>query len=145
MDLSKLSQNDRITLGAAATVAVTALLSISNAWGALMFLSLAAGVGAIAVILQPMLAPTVTLPVTKVQALLGLGGLATVATGLTALNWLGWIIEYPGKFDTIQFVVGLVAAIVLTVISFQAFKAERAATAASAAPAAPTAPAAPVA
>ena len=96
MDLSKLSQNDRITLGAAAVVAVTALLSISNAWGALMFLSLAAGVGAIAVILQPMLAPTVKLPVTKAQALVGLGGVATVATGLTALNWLEWIIEYFG-------------------------------------------------
>lgn len=141
MDLSKLSQNDRITLGAAATVALTALLSISNAWGALMFLSLAAGVGAIAVILQPMLAPTVKLPVTKVQALVGLGGVATVATGLTALNWLEWIIEYPGEFDTIQFVVGFAAAIVLLVISFQAFKAERAATAAPSTPAAPAAPA----
>ena len=128
MDLSKLSQNDRITLGAAAAVAVTALLSISNDWGALMFLSLVAGAGAIAVILQPMLAPTVKLPVTKAQALVGLGGLATVATGLTALNWLGWIIEHPAKFDTIQFLVGLAAAIVLFVVSFQAFKAEREAT-----------------
>jgi hypothetical protein len=138
MDLSKLSQNDRITLGAAAVVAVTALLSISNAWGALMFLSLAAGVGAIAVILQPVLAPTVTLPVTKAQALVGLGGVATVATSLTALNWLGWIIEYFASFDTIQFMAGFAAAIVLLVISFQAFKAERAA-AAAATPAAPAA------
>ena len=137
MDLSKLSQNDRITLGAAIAVVVTALLSISNAWGALMFLSLAAGVGAIAVIFQPMLAPTVKLPVTKAQALVGLGGVATMATGLTALNWLEWIIEHPAKFDTIQFVVGLAAAIVLLVVSFQAFKAERAATATPAAPAAP--------
>jgi len=133
MDLSKLSQHDRITLGTAAAVAVTALLSISNAWGALMFLSLAAGIGAIAVILQPMLAPTVKLPVTKAQALVGLGGVATVATGLTALNWLEWIIEHPGKFDTIQFLVGFAAAIVLFATSFQAFKAERAAAAVPAA------------
>jgi hypothetical protein len=143
MDLSKLSQNDRITLGAAAVVAVTALLSISNAWGALMFLSLAAGVGAIAVILQPIVAPTVNLPVTKVQALVGLGGVATAASGLTALNWLEWIIEHPAKFDTIQFMAGLAAAIVLLVISFQAFKAERGATTATAttAPATPATPA----
>ena len=128
MDLSKLSQNDRITLGAAAVVAVTALLSISNAWGALMFLSLAAGAGAIAVILQPIVAPTVKLPVTKAQALVGLGGVATVATGLTALNWLEWILHYPGEFDTIQFMTGLAAAIVLFAISFQAFKSGREAT-----------------
>src|SRR4030095_4715289 len=43
MDFSKLSQNDRIALGAAGVVVITALLSISNDWGALMFLSLGAG------------------------------------------------------------------------------------------------------
>jgi hypothetical protein len=125
VDLSKLSQNDRITLGAAAVVVVTALLSISNDWGALMFLSLAAGAGAIAVILQPIVSPATALPVTKGAALLGLGGVATVATGLSGLNWLGWIIGHLASFDTIQFMTGLAAAVVLLYFGYVAFKAER--------------------
>ncbi|HEX5015132.1 MAG TPA: hypothetical protein VFV72_13355 [Candidatus Limnocylindrales bacterium] len=127
MDFSKLSQNDRITLGAGAVVVVTALLSITNEWGALMFLSLAAGSGAIALVLQPFFAPAVTLPVTKAMALFGIGAIATIATGLSGLNWLGWIIEHPLRFDTIQFLTGLAAAVVLLVIGFQAFQAERSA------------------
>ncbi|HET9347004.1 MAG TPA: hypothetical protein VFO05_15025 [Candidatus Limnocylindrales bacterium] len=125
MDFSKLSQNDRITLGAGAVVFVTALLSISNDWGALMFLSLAAGAGAIAVILQPIVSPATALPVTKGQALLGLGGTAAVATGLSGLNWLGWIVEHLASFDTIQFMTGFAAAVVLLYLSYTAFKAER--------------------
>ena len=125
MKFSKLSQNDRITLGAAAIVVVTALLSITNDWGALMFLSLAAGGVAIAVILQPIVSPATALPVTKGQALLGLGGVATVATGLSGLNWLGWIIEHLASFDTIQFMTGFAAAVILLYFGFVAFKAER--------------------
>lgn len=125
MDFSKLSQNDRITLGAGVVVSMTALLSITNDWGALMVLSLAAGVGAIALVLQPFFAPQVVLPVTKATALFGLGAVATVSTGLSGLNWLGWIIEHMIRFDTIQFLTGLAAAIVLLVIGFQAFQAER--------------------
>jgi uncharacterized membrane protein len=125
MDFSKLSQNDRLTLGAGAVVVITALLSIGNDWGALMFLSLAAGAGAIALVLQPMLAPTATLPVTKAQALVGLGAVATISTGLSGLNWLGYILEHLIKFDTVQFLTGLAAAVVLFVIGFQAFQSER--------------------
>ena len=128
MDFSKLSQNDRITLGAAAVVVVTALLSITNDWGALMFLSLAAGAGAIAVIVQPIVAPAASLPVPKGAALLGLGATAAVATGLSGLNWLGWIIEHVTRFDTIQFVTGFAAAVVLLYFGYVAFKAERGAT-----------------
>jgi hypothetical protein len=127
MDLSKLSRNDRITLGAAAVVVVTALLSISNEWGALMFLSLAAGGAAIAVILQPIAAPATALPVSKGFALLGLGGTATVATGLSGLNWLGWIVEHLASFDTIQFMTGFAAAVIVLFFGYVAFKAERAA------------------
>jgi hypothetical protein len=126
MTFSKLSQNDRLTLGAGAIVVVTALLSISNEWGALMFLSLAAGAGAIAVVLLPIVSPAMTLPVTKATAILGLGAVAAVATGLSGLNWLGWIVEHFARFDTIQFLTGLAAAVVLAVIGFQGFQAERA-------------------
>jgi hypothetical protein len=129
MDLTKLSSNDRITLGAAGVVVITALLSIGNDWGALMFLSLVAGAGTIALVLQPMFAPALALPVTKGAALLGLGAMATVATGLSGLNWLGWIIEHFARFDTIQFIVGLAAAAILLWIGFQTFQAERTAVA----------------
>jgi hypothetical protein len=125
MDFSKLSQNDRITLGAATVVVITALLSIGNAWGAIMFLSLAAGAGAIVVVLQPIVAPTAVLPVTKGVALVGLGATATIATSLAGLNWIGYILEYLVRFDTFQFLAGLAAAAVLLVIGFQAFQSER--------------------
>ena len=125
MDFTKLSQNDRLTLGAGTVVVITALLSISNGWGALMFLSLAAGAGAIGVVLRPFFAPAVSRPATKGVTLLGLGAVATAATGLSGLNWLGWILEHIAKFDTIQFLTGLAAAVVLLVIGFQLFQAER--------------------
>lgn len=125
MDFSKLSQNDQLTLGAGVVVVITALLSISNDWGILMVLSLAAGAGAIGVVLQPFFAPAVALPATKGVTLLGLGAVATAATGLSGFNWLGWILEHVAKFDTIQFLAGLAAAVVLLVIGFQSFQAER--------------------
>ena len=133
MDFSKLSRNDRITLGAGAVVVVTALLSITNDWGALMFLSLAAGAGAIAVILQPIVAPTAQIPVTKAMALVAFGATATVATALSGLNWFGYILTNLIEFDTIQFLTGFAAAVVLLVIGFQAFQAERTRTAPKAA------------
>jgi hypothetical protein len=90
-----------------------------------MVLSLAAGAGAIAVVLQPTFAPAVTLPTTKSVAILCLGAIATLATGLSGLNWLGWILENVASFDTIQFLTGFAAAVVLLVIGFQAFQAGR--------------------
>jgi hypothetical protein len=125
VDLSKLSQNDRVALGAAGVVVITALLSISNEWGALMLLSLAAGAGVVAVVLQPFVAPTAKLPTTKGAALLGLGAVATVATGLSGLNWIEYIVEHLARFDTVQFLTGLAAAIVVLGIGFTTFQAER--------------------
>jgi hypothetical protein len=134
MDFSKLSQSDRVALGAAGVVVITALLSISNDWGALMFLSLAAGAGVIAVVLLPKLSPATSLPVSKGTAIFGLGAVASVATGLSGLNWLGWILEHVTRFDTIQFLVGFAAALVILAIGFQAFQAERTSAAAQQVP-----------
>jgi hypothetical protein len=136
MDFKKISQNDRIALGAAGVVVITALLSISNDWGALMFLSLAAGAGVIAVVLLPQLSPATSLPVSKGTALFGLGAVASVATGLSGLNWLGWILEHVTRFDTIQFLAGFAAALIVLAIGFQAFQAERTSTASQVPPAA---------
>lgn len=129
MDFTKLSSNDRVALGASGVVVITALLSISNDWGALMFLSLAAGAGVIAIVLLPFVSPATTLPTTKGAALLGLGAVATVATGLAGLNWIEYIVEHLVRFDTIQFLTGLAAAAVVLWIGFTTYQAERSAAA----------------
>ena len=90
-----------------------------------MFLSLAAGAGAIAVVLLPIASPATTLPTTKGVALLGLGAVATVATGLSGLNWIEYIFEHLARFDTIQFLTGLAAAVVVLSIGFRTYQAER--------------------
>lgn len=136
MDLTKLNQNDKFALLAGAVVAITGLISVVNNWGVFMVLSVLAGVLAVFLILQPQLAPTTKLPVTKGLGLLGAGLIATVASGLTAVDWLGWILEHVASFDTVQFVIGLVFAIVLLWAGWAAYKAERGT-------AAPTTPAAP--
>ena len=121
MNFSSLGSNDRTALIAAAVVVITALLSISNNWGLLMVVSLLGGIGVIAVILQPQLAPTMKLPTSKGGALLGLGAITTLATALTALNWLWWIPGHLLTFDAIQFLVGLVAAIVMLYAGWMAY------------------------
>ena len=125
MDLSKLTQTERLILAAASVVVVTALLSLSNSWGLLMGLSLLGGLGAIAVVLQPQLAPGTRLPTTRAAALVALGAVTTVATFLTALNWVEWIFEHLGSFDTLQFLVGLGAAAIMLLLGFSAYQAER--------------------
>jgi hypothetical protein len=142
MDFSKLSSNDRTALIAAVIVTVTGLISVTNNWGVFMILSLLAGLAAVFVVLQPQVAPAMKLPAPKGVSLLGAGGVATVATGLTAIDWLGWIFDHLISFDTIQFVAGLVAAIVLLYAGWMAYTSERG-TAAPAAPVAPATPAAP--
>lgn len=125
MNLSTLGKTDRLALGAGTIIAITALLSIANEWGAAMALSLAAGAGAIGVVLQPRIAPTATLPASKAMLTLGFGAAATLATGLVALDWIGWILEHPFRFDTIQFLLGLAAAVALLALGYDAFRTER--------------------
>jgi hypothetical protein len=125
MNFSKLSSNDKLAVGSGAIVVITALLSLSNDWGLLMALSLLAGLAVIAVVLQPQLAPTMSMPVTRGMALLGLGAIATIATALTAVNWLGWIFDHIASFDTIQFVIGLIAAVVMLWAGYVAYQGER--------------------
>ena len=94
---------------AGAIVAVTAVLSINNEWGAVMALSLIAGIGTIAIELLP----TVKLPAPRGLTPLALRATATLATSLAAIDWLGWIFEHLVSFDAIQFLTGFVAAVVL--------------------------------
>ena len=89
MNFSALSANDRLAAIAAAIVTITGLISLNNDWGILMALSLLAGLGALVVVLLPVVAPTAKLPVSKGLALVALGGVATAAVLLTAFNWIG--------------------------------------------------------
>ncbi|MCI0583616.1 MAG: hypothetical protein L0227_12145 [Chloroflexi bacterium] len=109
------------TLVAGAIVAVTGVLSIANDWGIVMAVSLLAGVAAI--VLE--LAPTLVLPVSRGVAAVAIGAAATATSTLVAIDWLGWIAGHLIRFDTFQFLAGLVAAIVLLVIGFGRFQAER--------------------
>jgi hypothetical protein len=139
MNVSKLGRNDRIALGAAVVVVITALLSISNDWGLVMVLSLLAGLGVGFVVLQPQLAPAMKLPMARGMTLLALGGIAVIADALAALNWIGWLFSHLTTFDAIQFIVGFIAAVVMTYAGYVAYTAERTSPAAAATPAPPAA------
>src|SRR5262245_28855852 len=125
MDFSKLGSNDRMALAAGVIVAVTGLISIANNWGLIMVVSLLAGLAGAYFVLQPQLAPAMRLPATKGMLLLGAGAVATIATGITAVDWLSWILGHLISFDTIQFIVGLIAAVVLLYAGWMAYSAER--------------------
>jgi hypothetical protein len=126
MNFSALNANDRLAAVAAVVVIITGLISIAQAWGPLVFLSLAAGVGVLFVVLQPQIAPAVKLPMTKGALLLGLGAIATVVLLVVALSWIDYILTPPiFVFDTIQFFIGVVAAIVMLFAGWRAYQAEK--------------------
>jgi hypothetical protein len=123
---STLSANDRLAAVAAVVVIITGLISIATAWGPLVFISLAAGVVALFVVLQPQIAPAVKLPMTKGVLLLSLGAIATVVLLVVALVWIDYILTPPiFVFDTIQFFIGVVAAIVMLFAGWRAYQAEK--------------------
>jgi hypothetical protein len=111
--MGKMSQAEQIAVGAGVVVVITGLWSLNNDWGILMAVSAIAGIGVLAVAFQPQFAPTMSLPGSRGSLLLALGVLAVVTTGVTALGWLEWIAEHLLALDTIQFLVGLVAAVVM--------------------------------
>ena len=143
MDLTKLSQNDKLALIAGAVVAITALLALGDGWGTLMIVSLLAGIGIVAVVLMPMLAPSAKLPAPRGLSLLALGAAATIATAIVAVDWLGYIFDELADFETIIFLLGLVAAIVAAYAGWVAYSKERGSAVPTAAAPPPEAPIAP--
>jgi hypothetical protein len=138
MNVSTLSANDRLAAIAAAVVIITGLISLVNDWGAVVFLSLAAGVVALFVVLQPQIAPAVKLPMTKGVLLLAMGAIATLVLVVVAFQWMDYILTPPiFVFDTIQYFVGLIAAIVLLFAGWRAYQAEKGETPPLAPPAGP--------
>jgi hypothetical protein len=124
MNWSKLSQAERTAVVAAVIVVVTALLSLSNDWGILMAVSLLAGLGVLAVVFLPAMAPNMALPGSRGSLLLALGAIGAVATIVVALGWVNWILGHLASFDTLQFLVGLVAAVVMAWAGWQVLQAE---------------------
>jgi hypothetical protein len=138
MNFSALSSSDRLAAIAAAVVIITGLISIASQWGALVFLSLAAGVVALFVVLQPQIAPAVKLPMTKGVLLLGMGAISTVVLLVVALQWIDYILTPPILVpDTIQFFIGVIAAIVLLFAGWRAYQAEKGTTPLAGPPAGP--------
>jgi len=126
MNFSALSSNDRLAAIAAVVVIITGLISVAQQWGALVFLSLAAGVGVLFVVLQPQIAPAVKLPMTKGVLLLGLGAIATVVLLVVAVSWIDYILTPPiFVFDTIQFFIGIAGAIVMLFAGWRAYQSEK--------------------
>jgi hypothetical protein len=89
-----------------------------------MILSLLAGAGALFDLYQPRMAPTMALPGSKGSLLTALGAIAAVATVLTAFVWLSYITAYLVDIDVIQFVIGLIAAVVLAWSGWQILRSE---------------------
>jgi hypothetical protein len=136
---SALSANDRLAAIAALIVTITAVISLAWAWGILMVVPLLAAIGVLAIIFQARAAPNVKLPMPKGMLVLALGGVAALVWVLVTFQWLGYITENLLTIDTIQFLVGLVASVVLALAGWRAYQAESG-TSAAAPPAPPAAP-----
>jgi hypothetical protein len=124
MNFSKLSYFEKVATVAAVVVVITGLISLSRDWGILMALSLLAGLGVLAVVFLPQMSATTSLPGSKGSLLVALGAVSTIVILVTAISQINWISNYPLHWDTLQFTLGLVAAVAMTWSGWQILKAE---------------------
>jgi hypothetical protein len=122
MDLSKLSASERLAVYASAVVVITGFLSVAWSWGTLMLLAAVAGLVVLGGILLPQLSPNTNLPAPKGLVMLGGGIVAAAVFVITAIDWLGWIGDHLATFDTLQFLVGLVASLVMAWAGWRAYQ-----------------------
>jgi hypothetical protein len=135
---SALSANDRLAAIAAIIVTITGVVSLFWRWGALMLVPTLAALAVLVIIFQARLAPNAKLPMARGVLLLGLGAIAALIWVLVMFQWLGYITDNLVTIDTIQFLVGLVASIVLAFAGWRAYQADSGTSAV--APPAPPAP-----
>lgn len=121
--MSKLSSNEKMAVYASAVVVVTGIVSLVNDWGGLIILPLLAALGMLLVLFAPSIMPNTKLPGSKGSLMLILGGVAALFWVISALTWLDWIFGHLGRFDTIQFLVGLIGSLVMGWTGWQAFQA----------------------
>jgi hypothetical protein len=124
VNFSKLSYFEKVAAVAAVVVVITGLISLGRDWGFLMALSLAAGLGVLAVVFLPQMSATTSLPGSKGSLLVALGAVSTVVILVTAITQIDWISKYPVHWDTLQFAAGLVGALVMTWSGWQILKGE---------------------
>ncbi len=71
-------------------------------------------------------APNVNLPMAHGMLLLVLGGAAALFWVLVTLQWIDYILEPPiFTVDTIQFLIGLVASLVMLFAGWRAYQADK--------------------
>jgi hypothetical protein len=122
MDLSKLTANERMAVVAGAVVVVSGIISLINNWGTLMLVALLAGAVVVGGLLIPQLSPGTNLPAPRGIVMLGGGVVAAVSYLVTAIDWMGWIGENFASFDAIQFLIGLIASLVLAWTGWRAYQ-----------------------
>jgi hypothetical protein len=137
---STLSGNDRLAAIAAVVALITSIISLVWAWGFLMLVPLLAALGVVFVIFQAQIAPNTKLPATRGMLLLVLGGGAALFWVIVTFQWINYILEPPiFTIDTTQFLIGLVASLVLLFAGWRAYKAEKGTAAPPVSPPAPPA------
>jgi hypothetical protein len=119
--MASMSRSGGATAVAAAVTLVTGLLSVANDWGYLMFIPVLASLAILALALMPAALASLG----SRGTLLVLFGVATALIWIVvAFDWIEWIGDHLATFDTIQFLVGLLAALYLAFAGWQAFRAE---------------------
>jgi len=119
MDLSKLSQNEKLAVYSSAAVVIAGL--ISN-WGGLLFFSILAAVGVLLVVFLPQFSPKTSLPGSKGSLMAALGFIAAAGAVITALQWIRFLGDID--FNTIMFYVAVIAALVLAWVGWQELQSE---------------------
>src|SRR3990170_1223358 len=120
MDFSKLSQNEKLAVYGSAAVVLAGLISSS---GGLLFISILAALGMLAVVFLPQLSPSTALPGTKGTLMAALGIAAAAAAVISALQWLGFLAVF-GSLYTIMFLVALVGSLVMAWAGWQELQSE---------------------
>ena len=124
MDFSKLSSSEKMAVYAAVAVVILAIYSLAYRWGLLMWLPLLGGIGVLAVIFIPQMAPNTKLPGSRGSLLLVAGGGAAIFWALNTLVWLGYIFRSFDEVDTYIYLIGFAAALWLGWQSWLAFQGE---------------------
>jgi hypothetical protein len=122
MNFSALSQNDRIALVAGAVVAISGLLSIFYDWGAIMLISVLAGLLAMAAVAWPTILQSLRISGSKGSLLVIAGVGATLTHVLRGLDAVAWLLDHLASLDALQFIVGIVAAIALLYAGYMAYR-----------------------
>ena len=124
MDFSKLSRNEKMAVYASIVVVVSALISIANNWGTLMFIPLLAGIAALVVVFSPQVMPSTRMPGSNGSLLTVLGVASVLVWVVVLIDNLEWVMDHIVNLDTFQFVIGLIAAVVLAWFGWQTLQGE---------------------